>query len=292
MSDNWTGFKHTGFDSPVTEIAILLVGTKDRHASLGTGVIIGPHIAITARHVVDEYLKQFEGREIAYEKSFGTTFSLMAIQFLDNGAQGSAWDVRQVYLSKDNDIAFLFLMHGTMTKPGYIWKKLKLQLLAPPVGTRIAAFGYHSSSVEEDQDSVVLTTNPYSSYGLVEEIHLLERDSGFLNFPCFRTNARFDPAMSGGPVLTEEGVLCGIVCSSLPPEDGDDASGHTSYVSALWPSMTTFVGFPIEHQPAENYFAMELISRGYLDAIDRDRVEIARTSNPSQVQILLRNPPR
>lgn len=291
MSDSWTGFRHTGFNSPITEFAILLVGNKDgRHASLGTGVIVGPYIAITARHVIDEYIRQFEGRDLLCEQSFNTTFGLQAMQFLNNGTEGSAWNVRQIYLPRDNDIAFLFLVPGQLTKPGYVWRKLKLQLLPPPVGTRIAAFGYHSSSAEDGPDAVTVSTNPYSSYGYVEEIHQVQRDSVFLNFACFRTDARFDPAMSGGPVITSDGVLCGIICSNLPPEGGAEAAGHTSYVSTLWSCMTTRVGFPIKDQPAESYFAMELVSRNILDAVDKERVEIISLS-PHQIQVRLRNSP-
>ncbi len=98
--------------------------------------------------------------------------------------------------------------------------------------------------------------------------------------------------MSGGPVLTDKGVLCGIICSNLPPESGAEATGHTSYVSTLWPCMTTLVGFPIENRPAESYLAVELASRGYLDVIDRERVDIAIEPNSDNLQITLRNPPR
>jgi hypothetical protein len=59
------------------------------------------------------------------------------------------------------------------------------------------------------EGKVELTTNPYTPTGKVQEVHDERRDSGRLSFPCFRTNARYDPAMSGGPVFAEDGHLCG-----------------------------------------------------------------------------------
>jgi hypothetical protein len=55
-----------------------------------------------------------------------------------------------------------------------------------------------------------------------------------LQFPCFRTDARFDPGMSGGPVFNNStGHLCGVICSSMPGTTND--AGHLSYASSLWP---------------------------------------------------------
>jgi hypothetical protein len=55
-------FRHTGFNSPITEVAVMLVAQKDQEYScLGSGIIVGPTIALTARHVVDGFADTYDG---------------------------------------------------------------------------------------------------------------------------------------------------------------------------------------------------------------------------------------
>jgi hypothetical protein len=119
------------------------------------------------------------------------------------------------------------------------------------------------------------TTNPYTASGVVEEVHDERRDSYRLPFPCFRTNARFDRGMSGGPVFSEEGYLCGIICSSMPPELGNEDGEHVSYVASLWPSMGIVVAYDREGYPHGVFYpAMELATGGFIAAIDAAKVSV------------------
>jgi hypothetical protein len=268
-------FQHTGFDSPITEVAVMLVAQKDReYSSLGSGIIIGPTVVMTARHVVDGFAGIYE--RVTLENLNGQgSFSLQAFQFAENGAKFRAWDVRQIYISADpafTDIVFLHLRPTSQDHLQYDWKKVRMQLRPPKVGSIVSAFGYHSTSVQIIDDKVEITTNPYTSSGRVEEIHEERRDSHRLPFPCFRTNARFDPAMSGGPVFSEEGYLCGIICSNLPFPDGS----HVSYVATLWPSMGISVSYDRDGYPhGVSYPAIELATAGFLAVVDLDKVSVA-----------------
>jgi len=269
-------FRHTGFNSPITEVAVMLVAQKDgSYSSLGSGIIIGSTIAMTARHVVDGFSELHEG--VALEQLRGEgTFSLQALQFLENGTKALAWDVRQIYLNLDpgfTDIVFLRLQPTSQEHLAYEWKKVRMQLMPPRVGVTISAFGYHSTEVEVGEGRVEYTTNPYTTSGKVEEVHHERRDSYRLPFPCFRTNARFDRGMSGGPVFSEQGYLCGIICSNLPPEleDGE----HVSYVASLWPSMGILVSYDRKgYEQGVSYPAMELAIGGFITAIDVEKVSV------------------
>jgi hypothetical protein len=113
-------------------------------------------------------------------------------------------------------------------------------LIPPPIGSRIAGFGYARGQVNTPNDGVEVKValDPRTTVGEVVEIYLKGRDR-LLPFPCFRTNARFDPGMSGGPVFDETGRFCGLICSNLPPSDeGED---HVSWVTLLWPSLAVQV---------------------------------------------------
>jgi hypothetical protein len=276
-------FRHTGFNSPVTEVAIMLVAQKDgKYSSLGSGVIIGQFVAMTARHVVDGFSRLHEG--VALEKLQGeVTFSLRAIQFLENGQKAFAWDVRQIYTNSDpgfTDIVFLRLQPTMEEHLSYQWKKVRMRLLPPPVGSVVAASGYHSTTVEITDKKVVLGTNPYTAIGTVQEVHHERRDAVRLSFPCFRTNARYDPAMSGGPVFSEEGYLCGIICSNLPPDPSEPDGEHVSYVSTLWPSMGILVSYDRDgYEHGVYYPAIELAQGGFIEAVDLTKVSVAHDKN-------------
>jgi len=256
-------FRHTGFNSPITEVAVMLVAQKDQEYScLGSGIIVGPTIALTARHVVDGFADIYDGAPLEHLKGEGT-FSLQAFQFLENGTKFRAWDVRQIYIAPDprfTDIVFLRLQPTSQDHVNYNWIKVRMRLCPPSVGTTASAFGYHSTSIQLTGDGVEITTNPYTTTGVVEKIHNAGRDSAMLPFPCFRTNARFDRAMSGGPVFSQDGHLCGIICSNLPP---DSEENHASYVAALWPSMGVIVGYDREgHRHGVSYPANRIGNGG------------------------------
>ena len=76
-------FVRTEFESPITEVTLLLVGQKDgRYVALDCGVLVGHLIAMTAGHVVDGFSQYFEGANIEELGGEGT-FGLQAIHFVD-----------------------------------------------------------------------------------------------------------------------------------------------------------------------------------------------------------------
>jgi S1-C subfamily serine protease len=226
-------FTHTGLASPITEFAVVLVARNhDQILSLGSGVIVGPSIALTARHVVEAFYNFLD--KVSIEKTplnHEAKFCLQAIQFLENGTKALMWDVGQIVMGQENsctDIAVLKLNPTTQTHLDYKWRGLKVQLVPPSIGERISAFGYHSTNIHSAADEIKISVNPYTSNGLVEEVHEQKRDAFGLPFPCFRTNARFDGGMSGGPVFTANGYLCGLICSNIRPSTKEEANVPTS----------------------------------------------------------------
>ena len=74
-----------------------------------------------------------------------------------------------------------------------------------------------------------------ASKGHVQQLHFPKRDSVFMSFPCFETSARFDGGMSGGPIISTEGQVCGVICSSLKTDVSDGT--FTSYGSLIAPAL-------------------------------------------------------
>ena len=113
--------------------------------------------------------------------------------------------------------------------------------------------------------------------GEVKEIYALHRDSK-MNFPCYQVNARFDGGMSGGPVFNDNGHMCGIICSNIPPYSKDEE--HISYVASLWPLMATTISanrkgnYPREiHYPVYDLAKDSIIHTKNLDKVIIRRIK-------------------
>ena len=104
--------------------------------------------------------------------------------------------------------------------------------------------------------------NSAHSAGKVIEIFREKRDSGLLNFPCFRTDTRFDHGMSGGPVINEAGYVCGVICSSTTQFEDDPK--YISYVSLIWPAMGINIDVAIEGGKSEKRLIYELAKSGLI----------------------------
>ena len=166
------------------------------------------------------------------------------------------------------DIAVLAVGIPAEWPDDHRWVFPMVDLLPPPVGTSIAAFGFPDSQfrAHHADGPPILNMSPSSSTGEVLEIHHQARDASRLPVPCFRTNARFDGGMSGGPVFNNQtGHVCGVVCSSIPATTTEDE--HISYASTIWPVLGTPVDAS-ESGPsgATPYPLMNLYASGVLRA--------------------------
>jgi len=266
-------FFHTSIKNFVSETAILLVASGKQTVSLGCGVMIGPRMALTARHVIEAFVEVYTG-ERPRRIEGKMQMDLGAIHFVDEGSRAQQWPIRKMYFGPTlmgSDLAILLLDPLTEEQMSYKWKRPFIQLLPPEAGSRIAAFGYHSMEVTTTAaGGERINFNPYTTTGTVEEIHRAARNKAQLRFPCFRTNARFDPGMSGAPVFTEKGLLCGIVCSNMPPETDDGE--HTSYVSVLWPMMGIHVDYARPGEEPKLRPLVELAKAELLLPVDLDEV--------------------
>ncbi len=231
-------FKHSGLEQPISQFASPLISHQGSNwVVFGTCIIISPGFAITAKHVVEALISTFEnikmdhppGRDHEYMGSHNS----YVFQIVE-GKTGYRWDVRQYFLSTSTDICYLRMNPMFDLDELPVPQKIGVTLYPPEIGERISGFGYPKSNIGVDGNTIMTEVKPMTTVGEVIEVHQLGRDQR-LPFPVFRTNARFDPGMSGGPVFNDSGKLCGIICSNLPPLEADEE--HISYVALIWPSM-------------------------------------------------------
>ena len=288
-------FLRTGLRSPITEFALpLLASSRGEYIPSGTAIIVAPYLAITARHVIADYWSRFEDEPLSGDRDAGGSFSIQALQVLDEGEHGALWDVRRLWLSPHSDIAFLRLDPRSCFPASHSWRCPKLDLLPPGVGARVSAFGYHSPAikVEESEDIVQIEwkDEPTTSCGTVRRIHDVRRDTCMLRFPCYETDARFEGGMSGGPVFNEAGALCGLVCASLPVST--EKEEYFSHVATLWPMMGTLIDMPREGIECDaQYPVLDLARGGFIDARGWERVVLSRDSSGHVKQVVLRSQP-
>ncbi len=247
-------------------------GAKEEYLS-GTAFMIGDGYAITAYHVIEDFARRFDSIR-AINGELQLNFQLLTVLSADSGRTRIPLRVWAAWRAEPLDLAVLWVSVSGTPPVGHRWKVPSIQLLPPMVGDPIVGFGYANSELMQRQDAPsVASLHPRASTGTVLELHHVMRDSARLNFPCFRTDARFDGGMSGGPVLNVRTKrTCGVICSSLPCSSADEP--HTSYASMLWPVIATPVHDRETGDARKQVPLLHLYDLGFLVAADRDRVRV------------------
>lgn len=238
-------FTPTSVDSPITSLAVAIAahdGTEFYVA--GTGVFVTPGLVLTAKHVVEEFWKRMAGRPrpragVAAQGPF----DIHVLQFPGNDSVPALWLCERVWTAKHTDVAFLQVVPNGQT--GHApWRGTPALNPYPPArGERIFAFGYPASSgqiASQEPFGIEWLLQGHTTVGQVTEVYPERRERGFLNFPCFETDARFDGGMSGGPIFDSAGRICGLICGAL---GGDTEGSFTSYGAVLWPALLTSIDF-------------------------------------------------
>jgi hypothetical protein len=92
-------------------------------------------------------------------------------------------------------------------------KPLQISCAEPIVGDHCMALGYPQLVGD-------LRYNLLGCRGPIEEVHADKRDSSFITYPSFRVESEYQPSMSGGPIVTDDGSVIGVVSTGV--ETGDD----------------------------------------------------------------------
>jgi Trypsin-like peptidase domain len=234
-------FKDTPPGGAIEEVALrVLVELPDwQFQVIGTATLIGAHLALTAKHVIDEASKFFQRKKTTGgEEQRGALLSLLQVL---PGPIYRFWRVTEAWKS-NSDIAILHLSFDKSfgTDGALTWRSLPLRATPPPSGQKVVAFGYRESKVHlskgpNGQPHIDFNDKPTTSAGVVGQIFPAQRDSVKLNFPCFEVLAQFAHGMSGGLVVDEDGRLCGLVCSGF--EFGLPGDPPLSYAVTLWPML-------------------------------------------------------
>lgn len=205
--------------------------------AVGSGVFIAPYLGLTAKHVVQGTWNQFEPEWRRNKWPSGTELtnhSLLISQKIYLGrASEATWVIQEVSPVTGTDLLLLRISPQNEVAHQYRWGSgfLELQLLPPPIGSRVWVFGYPESRAENDAERADIITGDFQvelHSATVTAVEDLRRDR-LKDFPGFEFAPGVKGGGSGGPVVYGD-RLCGIACAGWQGE-----SNQPGYAAALWP---------------------------------------------------------
>jgi hypothetical protein len=111
----------------------------------------------------------------------------------------------------------------------------RLRLQTPEPNARLIAFGYEKGEWANDSDGGHTLSQTFTgSTGSMKLCHPAGRDAVILPMPCFQTSVPLRSGMSGGPIITEDGFVVGVVSTGFEIDGEGEA---ISYASMIAPSM-------------------------------------------------------
>ena len=218
--------------------SILALGIKSENRSqiIGSAVIIGPGLAVSATHNVQDALESLSS-------------GLEALFMI--GARGSVldiWTASSISFAPDNDVTLISLKRESAMPEGNMFTKHRIRAQPPSIGEMLNIVGYRFEKPVEHriQDGIPMEAsfsgNMYAARGTTESFFPNSRDSVLLPFPCFQIDCGALGGMSGGAVLDDQGRLLGIVTSSFSLHQDNGFSyaswliaGLNREVTILWP---------------------------------------------------------
>lgn len=249
-------------------------GRGDGHPA-GTAFFVAPGLAVTACHILKALWRRIEKVELTKEVVANLPgpagFALVVHRVVDG--RGSQWDAIRMWAADPLDIVFIeFVERGVAALP-VDWPISTFRFVPPAIGERVFAIGFPAQAYHNIAASTFSWEKAAKiSTGIVREVHLQRRDAHLLPCPSMQTTARFEAGMSGGPVVTADGAICGVVSTGMEQEDEAE---DVSYASLLWPLMSfSFDGLRFVSPPGASITFRSLFEGNYLDSPDWKHVRL------------------
>ncbi|MBI2517041.1 MAG: trypsin-like peptidase domain-containing protein [Opitutae bacterium] len=269
-------------------LTLMARGPGNNVFAQGSAVLVAPHLALTARHVTDDFATRYEGQREPVPKA---SYHITARAFSAKGWH--MFDVQRTFNCLGTDITALYLSLAAGQNTNYAWPRITLDLLPPKRGTKVWSWGHVDPVAQVDEANPNITrwwTQLARSSGVVEEIYPLMRDRGMINFPSFRFDAQVDHSMSGGPIFDETGCLVGINSSSIAPDGVYPA--HVSNGALLWPVPALTFENKGETFPADRMIERidDLRLAGFLRVRNASRIKIDRAAPADELSVSVEIP--
>ncbi|MDD4950590.1 serine protease [Sulfuricurvum sp.] len=231
--------------------------------NVGSGIIIGPGMLLTATHVLKEFPTSDSGPVFLSYLPEGKARAWLptATVTCSGPSKNHSWDKNNKIVS---DLSIVSCDLHSEAHLEYPLSLIPMELCLPLPGTRLWAIGFRNGTVEGNNK--LLT--PLISSGLVTNCFPHGRGERMPS-PCIEVNMETYGGMSGGPVFNEDGRLVGIVSSSF--------DGGPSYITLIWDSLRLGVeGLPNEVWPDSSSGIMEGVDLGLIRVKGKYKVDSKR----------------
>lgn len=213
LDEEWTHFS--------TSLLALSFVDGDHIRADGSAVLIGPGLALAARHVFDPVIEEIMAGALAPFAASVTNEGVVL------------WRLHQI-IKGATDVALLRLdLASDFPAEGLRFATLTTR--TPSRGEPVMIAGARGEQPVEVGAPLGLSVR--IAVGEVGEVYATGRDSAILPHPCVEVRCLTVGGMSGGPAFDKHGHLIGILSTSI----GDDENGPSN-VSLWWPT----AGDPIE----------------------------------------------
>jgi S1-C subfamily serine protease len=203
-----------------------------RHSLEGSAVLISPGVALAATHVIEPWRERLTSGE-AEAVALGIANNEIVI-----------WRVREVTMIDNTDLTILALSLASDAPHDTRFSLAAISTRFPSIGEKVMSVGFRSAHTTYEMHAPGFNYSGLVKIGVGEVTarYPTRRDAHLLPWPTIEIACSTSGGMSGGPAFDSKGFLIGILSSSF---DTDDEKGP-SYVSLLWPALTTKirVGWP------------------------------------------------
>lgn len=192
--------------------ALLATIVRDDAGTLanGSATMIAPGLAVTATHTVSDYTESWSAGDAAVFCVGPTPDGLVL------------WRVVAIDCTPVDDIAYLSLVlesHPSSSPMGI--RLFQISTRCPAIGERVHVLGFHLETIQDDTTTITLAGDLYAAAGDIASIDHPTRDSFLMPYPTIEIACGSLGAMSGGPVVDDQGSVLGIVGRGFNTDDGE-----------------------------------------------------------------------
>lgn len=188
-----------------------------QHVTEGSAIIVSPAFAVTAKHVVSDWIEAMRKGEATAVCQAPTNDTL------------HLWEVESISALSSADLAVLSLRLRSALPPSFGVAHVSARM--PAVGESVYLCGFtahkrstpHANMIEVEGNMRVCT-------GRIVDVWPRGRDRVMIPSPSFAVDCPAFSGMSGGPVFDQYGYVIGVVSSGT---DGD----QVAFVSHIWPAL-------------------------------------------------------
>lgn len=201
--------------------ALVAVARIDDHGTtvLGSGVMVGPGLLLTATHVLDEFPPDGAPPLFLTFLQDATRAWLPRDRSTASGPSAFGPDRKIV-----SDVTLLSCTLNSEALEDHPLTLAPIQVALPLINERLWAFGYRHGAI--DEGAALIT--PLVTSGLVTSVFPQGRGERMPS-SCIEVAMDAKGGMSGGPVVNANGDLVGIVTSSF--------DGGPSYITLIWDAL-------------------------------------------------------